>query len=225
MKHINLCAVAMGSTMDALVGQILLCQKEADFVEARIDYLDDQKNISLDSIKKSTTKNVIVTCRRKDEGGKWHGKEKDRLHVLRQAFDLGFSFVDLELQTLEEGRFKIPQSIRTKTIISFHDFNKTPNYSELKKIGVRMQKFNPDIKKIATMIKNEDDIHSLYRLLIEKKKEEKYCVIGMGELGKQIRVVSPLLGGCITYCSINDEGSAPGQMSCRVMRKIYELIH
>jgi len=38
MKNINLCAVAMSSTMDGLIQQLLLIQEEVPIVEIRTDY-------------------------------------------------------------------------------------------------------------------------------------------------------------------------------------------
>jgi len=226
MKNNNLCAVVSGSNMDGIIQNVFDVQQKVDCIEVRIDYLKNQKKCNLIPLKEITDINMIITCRRKDEGGKWNGNEMKRLQLLRQAYDLGFSYVDVELSTLEEGQFKIPRNTKTKTIISFHDFAETPSLDDLRIIGERMQKYMPHIKKIATIVKDEVDVHALYRMLLEKKEGEKYCVIGMGKNGKQTRIVSSLLGGFLTYCSINTEGAtAPGQMTCDEMKKIYKLLY
>jgi 3-dehydroquinate dehydratase type I len=223
MSTVNLCGVVMGGNTDDLIRQISLCKNIVEFIELRIDYSNDSNGIDLSLIKKNTTQKIIFTCRRKDEGGKWNGGEEERLHILQNAFNFGF-LVDIELRTLEEGKLILTPQMEKNTIISFHDFIKTPTHGELNKIIKRMDVFHPHIKKIATMIQVEEDIKKLYSILIEKKDDEKFCIVGMGELGKQTRIFSPLLGGSITYCSINNEGSAPGQMSCKQMKEIYSLL-
>jgi len=223
MNTVNLCAVVMGNKTDELIHQISLCKNITKFFELRFDYLNNQNNIDLPLLKKYSSQKIIFTCRRKDEGGKWNGSEEERLRILQNAFDLDF-IVDIELSTLEEGQLSLTSKMKKNTIISFHDFTKTPTHKELKKIIKRMDIFHPHIKKIATLIKNKKNIQTLYSLLIGKKRNENLCVIGMGEMGRQTRILSPLLGGSHTYCTINSEGSAPGQISCLEMKKIYRLI-
>lgn len=224
MSTPNLCSVAMGKTMDELLENISLCKRETPFVEVRSDYLNIQSEIDVKRIRKMAGKKSIFTCRRKDEGGNWQGSEEDRLLLLRWAFTCGFSYVDVELKTLEEGVFSIPKGMEGQTIVSFHNFKLTPSEDELKNIIARMQEYSSGIKKIATLVRDEKDIRTLYRILISRKENEKMCVIGIGHLGRQTRVIAPLLGGFLTYCSINSEGSAPGQMTCRMMKNCYRLL-
>jgi len=224
MRKQSLCAVIMGKKMDELIRQALLVEKEVDLVEMRIDFLESKKYIDLQALKKAIKKNTIITCRRKDEGGKWIGSESSRLALLSKAFNMGFSFVDVELRTLEEGVFIVPQNMKMNGIISFHNFIKTPRLAQIKRILERMQRFNPAVKKIAAMVKDESDNAILIQAVLDAKKEEQVCIIGMGEYGKKTRIIAPLLSGSFAYCSINGEGSAPGQMSCHEMREIYKLL-
>lgn len=223
MNTIPLCAVAMSSTINELIHQISLCRNMSQYVEVRFDYLNNQTNIDLSLFKKATDQTIIFTCRRQDEGGKWNGSEENRIHILQNAFDFGF-LVDVELQTLEEGKLQLTSQMQKNAITSFHNFEKTPPFNELEKVNIRMEKYEPAIKKIATMIQNETDIKTLYGLLCNKRDKEKLCIIGMGKMGKQTRIISPLLGSYLTYCSINNEVSAPGQMNCKDMKEIYKLI-
>jgi 3-dehydroquinate dehydratase-1 len=115
--------------------------------------------------------------------------------------------------------------MQEKAIVSFHDFKKALSLFELNEIKKRMEKYGPSIMKFATMVKSEIDTDILFKMLVGKKEGEKLCIIGMGKMGKRTRVLSPLLGGCLTYCNINTERStAPGQMTCTDMREIYRLL-
>jgi len=109
------------------------------------------------------------------------------------------------------------------TMISFHDFTKTPSFNVLKMIGMKMEEYNPHIKKIATMAKRKTNIHTLYRILIEKKRGKTIALSAWENLGNKF-VSSPFLGGYFTYCSIKNGGSASGQMTCTKMKEIYKLM-
>ena len=65
---------------------------------------------------------MIVTCRREKDGGRWVKSEEDRLMLLRQAIVAGVEYVDLE----EDIAAKIPRFGKTKRIISYHNFQETP---------------------------------------------------------------------------------------------------
>src|SRR5689334_16149310 len=107
MKNILTCAVAMGNSMNELLHNISLAEKESSLVEVRVDYLLDPTKEDLLMSKNSVKKEIVITCRRKDEGGKWIGSEQSRLHCLQTAYDLEFDYVDIELKTLEEKNFSI----------------------------------------------------------------------------------------------------------------------
>jgi len=219
----TLCGVVIGKTINEINKKLSHCGELCSFAEIRVDFSDIVDCADLENINKSCSQEIIITCRRNDEGGKWNGNEIDRLQILQKAFDLGF-LVDVELRTLEEGMLKLSPQMQTKTLLSFHDFEKTPAMDSLIRIKKRMELFHPVIKKIATMITTMDDSVRMYKLLINKQENERLCIIGMGENGKQTRFISPLLGSEFTYCTINNESSAPGQMSCNTMLEVYRLI-
>ncbi|MFZ2025974.1 MAG: type I 3-dehydroquinate dehydratase [Microgenomates group bacterium] len=220
----HLCSVAMGKTMDELLENISLCKRVTPFVEVRSDYLNIQSEIDVKRIGKMGGKKSIFTCRRKDEGGNWQGSEEDRLLLLRRAFVCGFSYIDVELKTLEEGVFSIPKGMEGQSIVSFHNFKLTASEDELQNIISRMRTFSPGIMKIATLVREQKDAMTLYKILITRRMNEQMCVIGMGNMGRQTRIIAPLLGGSLSYCSINSEGSAPGQMTCDEMKNCYRLL-
>ncbi len=74
MKNIRICAVVMSQSMDELLPMISQAEKESDLVEVRIDYLLQPNEKDLHRIKEYIKKDVIITCRRMDEGGKWAGR-------------------------------------------------------------------------------------------------------------------------------------------------------
>lgn len=164
-------------------------------------------------IRKKTKKKAILTSRKKE--------------IILKALNLGFDFIDIELETLEKAPAfaKTTAGKENKIILSFHDFEKTPNIQDLTKIINRMREWKVGIIKIATMVNNDQDIKNLFRILLNKKKNEKMIVVGMGEKGQIIRILGPLLGSFLTFASTQFGSSAPGQIDITKLKKIYQLIN
>lgn len=227
MNDVRICAVVTGKTMEEFLENLEKIQREADLVELRVDYIDNFSVNDIDLIKSKTKKQVIFTCRKKEEGGFFTGSESERMEILRKAIKAGFDYVDVELATVLLNP-SLPPLIRgggkTLVILSFHDFEKTPKLSELEEIKSRMKQNHVDIMKFATMVKDDGDIKVLFQFLLNKQEDEKMIVIGMGEKGKMTRFVAPLLGSYLTYVSTEYSESAEGQMEIGDLRRVYDII-
>src|SRR5262245_4503438 len=115
----------------------------AQLVELRLDYLRTPPNLK--RLLEDRPCQVVVTCRRTQDGGLWSKSEDERLMILRQAIASGVEWVDLE----EDTAAQVPRFGRTKRIISYHNFDETPK--DLEAIHERLSKLNADVVKIATM--------------------------------------------------------------------------
>ena len=196
--------------------------KPVDIVELRVDYLSEVTPEYVTRLKLLTKKPAIFTCRHKQEGGNFRSGEQLRLALLAKAVDAGFEYVDVELATFAEHA--VHRSPDTKLILSHHDFIETPDYWDLTKIVDNMMSYNPDIIKIATMVKKEKDIQALFRLLTNKRSKPEMIVIGMGQQGKVTRVLGPLLGSYLTFAASDKGSSAPGQVDVITLEKIYSSL-
>ena len=115
--------------------------------------------------------------------------------------------------------------MKTKIILSFHNFEKTPEIKELKLLIDRMREYNVEVLKIATMINKTQDIKNLFQILLNKKKNEKMIVVGMGKKGQITRILGPLLGSFSTFASTIYGETAPGQIDINKMQGIYKIIN
>ncbi len=165
----------------------------------------DLSKSDLKLIRKRTTKKAIFTSRRKE--------------IILKVLDLGFNFIDIDLPLTKD--FNLPKQIKSKIIISFHDFKKTPDMVQLNAIVNKIRKLKAEIIKIATKVNNNQDIKNLFKILLNKKKNEKMIVLGMGEKGKITRVLGPLIGSFLTFASTSFGKSAPGQLEISEFKKIY----
>lgn len=223
IKNIKICAVVIGKNLDQFLYNLENVQKIVDFVELRVDTI---KNLKLDDIvliRKKTKKTSIFTCRIKNEGGEFVSDEKEHLKIIKKAFDLNFDFFDIEYSSFIDKKIIIPEDKKNKIIVSYHNFLKTPSLKELQKLVFLMKNYGKIIK-IATFVKNSFDNLKLFNLMINKKKDEKRIIIGMGKKGKITRIFGPFLGNYFTYGSTKFGASAPGQIDIISLKKIYEYI-
>jgi 3-dehydroquinate dehydratase type I len=198
----------------------------ADLIELRVDYM---RNPELPHLLDGRRKPFIVTNRRREEGGRFQGDERARLRILEEAVGLGANYVDIEVGS--ERSFiqdlMIEKKARrrgTKIILSFHDFQRTPPRRDLQKLYDRMARWGADVVKIVTFAQSsEDNLNVLGLIPYAKERGDKITAFCMGEKGKMSRVMAPLLGATWTYAPLStDRVSAPGQITIREMRRIWE---
>ncbi len=190
-----------------------------DLFEVRIDFIGDGWQELAGRLRKPW-----IACNRiADEGGRWEGDEKGRISELLKAVDLGADIVDLELETSNLDEIVGIIGKKSKCILSFHELEKTPPVNEMREIVHRQLEAGADICKVITTARRFEDNLAVLQLIAEFRKT-RVVSFAMGPLGFTSRVLCPLVGGDFIYASI-ERGieSAPGQITARELRKIYEL--
>jgi 3-dehydroquinate dehydratase len=243
----RICTPVVGETIQEFLQNLEIVQSQSDFIELRVDFIQNLTMENLQQIQKLTTKSAIFTCRASWEGGKWNGAETDRLQVLQWGLSQNFDYVDVEVKTailhskplinpkdkpkkkknLELEKTKPvaeialdlnQKSASTQLILSYHNFQKTDSYRNLRKIQKQMRGFNCDIQKFACMITKSEDNIILARLLTSKEKTEEMVVLGMGKDSRFMRINTLLLGSYLTFATVGGQVSASGQMSLEEVR-------
>lgn len=198
-------------------------RSSADLIEVRLDYLSDHKDLR--SLTDATYLPTIATVRPRWEGGKYRKAEAERIRLIHYAAASGFDYVDLELRTNNVSRLVARfREIGVKSIISHHDFDRTPEAPRLKKVLKRSLKTGADVHKIITKARKIKDNMACLKLLSEASTAPTVC-FAMGPLGIPSRVLSPIFGGYFTFASIaRGKESAPGQLTLKELRQIYRLM-
>ena len=196
--------------------------KKSDYVEVRLDFLKT-KDVpeALESIKKDLKK-VVCTLRPKNEGGKFTGSEKERIAILKLIAEYNPFLLDVEFNTLNKNKelSKYLKSTKTKLLVSWHDFKKTPKSSELKNKIKKMSKFSDNVKIVSTA-KSVDDATRMLELY-NKTGKNNLISFAMGDAGKISRILCLYLGSPYTYVSLG-KAVAPGQFSVDEVNKIINL--
>ena len=185
----------------------------ADLLELRIDFMDNPSSVDIKSIIREIDFPLIATNRKNDEGGFFKGSESKRTKILLEAAKYA-DIVDIELSTDDEYLKKILDTANS-TIISYHDFKKTPTADKLLEI-VKKEKELGDIAKFAVMPQKMSDTLIVLDVL---SMVDNTVGISMGKLGSYTRVIAPLFGSPITFASIKN-ASAPGQLDIQTTNDI-----
>jgi 3-dehydroquinate dehydratase I len=155
----------------------------------------------------SRRKRLIATCR-----PLVYSPDK-QLEILKKAVRSGATYVDIEYEAPEEYKQELidyAHHHECYVIISYHNYEMTPELEELESIMKNCFIQGCDVAKIVTLVRvNRDNskILSLY------KGPGRLIAFGMGDLGKITRIVAPFLGAEFTYAAMDEgEPTAPGQI-------------
>lgn len=218
----NMIAVSITSgSVVGVVEDIRLAEKSgADMVELRLDFMNSVLDSDLKRMLDAAGIPVIVTLRRKVDGGCFEGTEKERCLLLRKACDLGADYVDIELD-VDTGIFK---DTGTKIICSYHNFSQTPSVDDMLSILKSCLDKQPDVVKIVTMAKKYKDNLVIFDFL---ERSEKIAGNGvevvsfcMGDKGKLSRAFCTKFGSFLTFASLKKGmESAPGQIDVGLLKE------
>ena len=205
------------STCKALFSVASLNEYTCDIVEVRLDEIGHNLHgwMSACQAIEAAGFPVLLTLRLTSEGGKWNDQDENRNSLFSGALH-NLACIDIEStsklrnflcnQAQEEGK---------NIIVSYHNFQRTPNFCDLSDVLQEILDIPCAIPKISTMIVNDADVDTL-RDLLAVAKERPTCIIGMGSKGTKSRLLFPSLGSCLSYGYI-DSPIAPGQLSSSVL--------
>jgi 3-dehydroquinate dehydratase/shikimate dehydrogenase len=207
-----ICAVVRTSTSEEAVAAMAEARRAgADLCELRIDYLRDP---DLKAILPGRPLPVLATVRPKWEGGQFEGDEALRFGLLEDACRFGADYVDVEYRAYKD--FKRGDA---RLIVSYHDFEKTPD--DLEATASKMAALGPFLVKVACQARGTADLARLVTL--QKSFPSPIAVIAMGEFGEPLRVLYQRYGGRLTFVSLKAGlESAPGQVTVEDMVRLYQ---
>ena len=216
------CIPIIARNTDEALKKIARAELLADILEIRLDMMDA---FDLPEIIQSTAKPILVTYRSEKEGGRGAANYMTRVHYLSKAIEAGAGFVDVEHSLPLDYRLKLFQMRgSSKLILSKHILNGTPSREKLEDVLKKMAATGADIVKIVTRAGSWENNFRILEL-IQRAHDQKIKIITfcMGPMGKMSRVFSCLMGGYLTFVSLEaGEESADGQIPVREMKKILE---
>ena len=140
---------------------------------------------------------------------------------------------DITIQQ-EELQYSKDHAPTLNTIVSYHNYESTPEWKELLSIKEQMREFKPYIFKLACYCQKKEETLRLLQLLLHLKENDKNraIVLGMGDDCIITRIFGGLWGNEIDFVlpeidphtGKKSEGSAPGQMTLSQLQTIRDLL-
>jgi len=226
-----ICLSLGGGSMAAVLKQMAACPAAAALVELRLDLI---AALDLPALLRAKTRPVIVTNRRREEGGACDGPEEERIGILCRAVQEGAEYIDLEASTEEGAAAPLFAAVtaagkegkRPRIIVSCHDWQGTPGERSLRRLWRTCREKGGDIVKIVTLARRpEDNLRILSLIPYSRRRGQEIIAFAMGETGRISRIMSLLLGAHLTYAAAAKGGeTAPGQLTCRELQKALALL-
>jgi len=150
----------------------------------------------------------------------------DYLKLFETVMGNNPQFVDIDFEIFERNELipitRVVKSSKTRLMLSYHNFEKTPDEDFLEKMAKKMLTAGAAMMKIVCMANTIDDNLMLSNLY---KKFPDIIAFGMGEHGKMSRIASLFLGDGFAYAA-PDHGAftAPGQLRLSEMQQIVQLV-
>lgn len=236
IKRPRICIPLISSTKDALLDELdKVLSMRPDLIEWRADYFlalndfDALLEVLHEGFKGLSTP-MIFTIRSRAEGGHFDLDDLTRLKLIGEVVSTGLvQMVDIELDCSSQQDcdfdnrdlvfgfsevINVAHTNNTEVILSNHDFDGTPEFSEIVANIKRAQKWNADYCKLAYFAKESEDMMALMSASQYGSGilGQKMIAVSMGEAGKLSRVICGEFGSEITYAKGVYE-SAPGQMT------------
>ncbi len=233
IKAPSICVPLVAANLAEARAQVVrLAAKKPDLIEVRLDYLSGLTPPAagelLRELKKACGVPLLATFRRQEEGGASPLAEPARLEILEAAMESGaIKLLDVELRTGPAGRQKLITAARrvgVGSIISYHDFAKTPGLAELRALMAELAATGADILKLAVFPLAPLDALNLLAVTHEARAnwpDRQLITMAMSGLGGFTRLAGPLYGSALTF-AVGEKSSAPGQPDIDTVRKLWQ---
>lgn len=202
-----------------------------DFYEIWLSYIKDLDTDFVRTISDLYSGKLVFLLRRQNlEKSELTQDIKQKIIKLLETSD---NFLDLDIKDQKkELDFIKENNLSNKIIISYHNYEETP---ELDRIANDVDSFRQladhgndreVIFKVSTFCKTPEDSIKLLTLLLQFKKQgKKFIILGMGEEGKIVRVISALWGNEMNFAPVSEgENSASGQLTKEKLEKIFKIL-
>lgn len=199
-------------------------RENADFIEFRMDSADEP----IQQLRDYDGELPILATNR----SRWFGGEaadRGRLDQLMAAaeFDV-VERIDIELETARGMEWVLDEfrDQGVELVISFHEFDETPDQETLDAIIAECDRYG-DIAKVATYAETRSDcLRILSAIDTATRNGIRATGIAMGELGSHTRIIGPLYGAKLGYAPLEADTSdyAPGQVSLHRLDSLIDMI-
>ena len=227
----KLCLCLTGKTLAQDLELLQKYRKYVDIAELRVDHLNLDEQLLIRSFPSQAGIPIILTIRRKADGGNFIDGEGRRIALLSKGLAFAevdrrknFAYVDLEEDLSVPSLEEAARTFGTRIIRSYHDTQGAEgNLAEKLKSLLRV---GDEIPKVAVNATTFSDVTKLFTAAEALPGVDK-IILGMGHLALCTRILAAKLGSLICYASATDDPdlpvAAPGQISPRELVELYNI--
>ena len=164
-----ICISVTPSSRTLAPADLLNASRKADLIELCLDHFIKPPDVA--DLLKLCDKPVLVSCRRRKDGGHWSGTEDERLALLRNTIVAGPAYIELELDIAD----KIPRFGNTKRVVSHTSLNRP--LSNVDEIFEQCYKAKADVVKFTWPT---EDLDAAWPLLAAVTQSRELPVVGQG---------------------------------------------
>lgn len=173
---------------------------------------------------------LIFTLRRIEEGGFRAIDEALRLRSNLAAILSGqIDILDTELANDEDFIATVREACRragVRLVLSWHDFEKTPEAAVIVQRLARAEALGADIAKAAVMPVDGEDVFTLLEATRQARRgavKIPLITMAMGPKGLISRVVGSAYGADVTF-AVGVQTTAPGQVPIEKLREVWRVL-
>jgi 3-dehydroquinate dehydratase/shikimate dehydrogenase len=227
----RVCLCLTGKTLERDLEILEEYRRYVDLVELRADCLLPDERFLIRSFPEKAGCPVILTIRRRIDGGFFEGGEGARVTMLAKGLAFAevdkrrnFAYVDIEEDLEVPGLEEVARTFGIRIIRSFHNVEGMVDDIAGKIRG--LLRIGDEIAKVAVHPHSLDDVARSYRAAKETRDMEKILVC-MGPLGRSTRILAAKTGSFLSYCSAAGKDdvppAAPFQISPEELVELYRF--
>ena len=234
----KICVPIVGVTKDEIIAEAkTFGDIPVDVVEWRVDWFegvfefDKVLDVLKDLREALGNTPILMTFRTSKEGGEKSIEAEAYAELNIKAAESGYvDLVDVEVFTGDEIVKKIIEGAHAagvKVVASNHDFDKTPEKSDIIYRLRKMQDLGADIPKIAVMPQSKKDVLTLLAATEEMATcyaDRPIITMSMAGTGVISRLCGEVFGSALTFGAAK-KASAPGQMGVHDLSTVLGLLH
>ncbi len=189
--------------------------KQCDLLEIRLDRFGMAPELNELLARKPTP--VIMSCRRRQEGGHWDGTEAQRLALLRQCIVHKADYVEIEVDVADQ----IQRFAPTKRVISCY-LRADDSADDIADVYAEAQKKDPDVIKLTANVRTPEEAWPLVQILA--KPPVPTVVVGLGKSGIMLATLAKKVDSPWTYAALEKGMEAyPGQPTINELKNVYQF--
>ncbi len=197
----RICLTLTGATLEEGLAQLRSQRYFSDIVELRLDLLDEDNRARAAEFPAMAGIPVILTFRRRRDGGAYDGDEETRAEVFRSLLrpGCGFAYVDFEDDFRRDDLAVAARAAGVQIIRSLHDFDgPVPN------VAARCRALRGDTDDIPKIAFKPRCLADVSRLFAETADftDIPHILCAMGPMGVATRALAVRTHSLLTYASV-----------------------